>query len=205
MVSNVGGVASSGPVSVQLSMIGDYGTALSASGSAWDCSPLTDECTTEAVAAPEGQLPAITVSVPVGELLGDGGTLGLKAVVSNSLDTTTADDSASDEEPVVASGGVDLVPIVAASQPVAAGAVATFQLGVKNVGELTSSGNVELIIAPEGAVGGEWSASGTGWSCPHGSDRCTTSASVAAGSMLPELTVQVPTEVSFPDSHSGSP
>ena len=73
------------------------------------------------------------MNVPVGELLGNGGTVGLKAVVSNSSDTTTADDSASAEEPVVASDGVDLVPVIAPSPPVAAGADATFELGVQNV------------------------------------------------------------------------
>ena len=200
-VSNVGGVGSSGAISVQLSMTGDSGVALSATGSGWDCSGTAQECTTETAATPGGQLPDITVNVPVGELLGNGGTVGLKAVVSNSSDTTTADDSASAEEPVVASDGVDLVPVIAPSPPVAAGADATFELGVENVGELASNGNVEVIIAPEGDVGGEWSASGSGWSCPHGSDRCTTTTSVSAGATLAELTVHVPTEVSFPDSH----
>ena len=74
-------------------------------------------------------------------------------------------------------------------------------LAFKTSGELASNGNVEVIIAPEGDVGGEWSASGSGWSCPHGSDRCTTTTSVSAGATLAELTVHVPTEVSFPDSH----
>jgi uncharacterized membrane protein len=199
-VHNLGGSSATGAVVVQFSGSGDTGGAISATGSGWSCSSATEACESEGPVSAGSALSSITVRVPAGAVLTGTGNVGLRAVVSNASDSITSDNSASAQEPVVAASGVDLVPTVAAGPPVAAGAQATFQVGVSNVGGAASAGNVEVVIAPQGEVNGQWTATGTGWSCPEGSGRCTISAAAVAGESLPPLTVRVSTLSSYPSA-----
>jgi hypothetical protein len=178
-VANAGSAASSGRVSLQLSV--PDGTSLSGVG--WDCADR--ECTSGSAVPAGGWLPDLEVAVPV-SAVDTPSSLAVSVGLSNASDAATGNNSASASTGAVA-GPVDLVASVTdGGAPLVAGTTGRWTVRVANAGSAASSGRVTVQLSlPEGA-----SLSGAGWDCAD--SECTTAAAVAAGGSLPELAVAVP-------------
>ncbi len=199
---NVGGVGSSGQVSLSFSRYGRGSGPYSFSGSGWSCPTGGVTCVTSTAVAVGGSLPDLTVSSGTyGDFPTSPGFVELSVAVANASDGVTGNNSASAQLPVVAPSGVDLVATLApVGSGVRAGSSGSFKASVRNLGQASSSGQVEVSFFRYGPGSGSWSFSGSGWSCPTGGVTCVTSESVPAGGSLPELTVSSGTNPSFPAS-----
>jgi uncharacterized repeat protein (TIGR01451 family) len=188
-VSNVGGTAAGGGVSVELSAPSGAAGSPTASGSGWVCSGTT--CSSSSVVSAGGSLPSLTVSVPVQPTVG--GSLRLTATLTAPSDAVAGNNTSSVQVPVVAGATYDLGIAVSPTGGAVAGAVATFSVTISNLGSTQAPAPTRVRLSPYGSIGGgQVIPTGTGWVCPGDATECTYSTAIAAGANAPTLTVKVP-------------
>jgi len=195
---NAGGGDSTEPIGLTLSASGSVGGTVSGSGEGWTCPADVARCTSsDAVAAGESA-PVLLVRVPVRSGYPAGGTVRLSVQLDTGSDAVAANNSAAASVPVVRASSADLAVAVAGRGLAVAGGEAEFDLVVRNVGGADSVGLVEVALVPSGALAGDVTGSGAGWSCPTGTARCTRPGSVPAGASAPVLTVRGPVQRLYP-------
>ena len=124
----------------------------------------------------------------------------LEALVASGRQDTRASVTATLPLPLSTLSGVDLVQDVESTKATRAGTAAEFLIRVRNGGEVSERGQVEVRLSSSGRVGGPITGSGPGWRCPAGSERCITNADVPPGAALPELTAVVAAAKGTPGS-----
>lgn len=186
-VSNVGTLATTGPVTVT-DVLPVGLTYNSAAGTGWSCgnAGATVTCTNAGPIA-AGTTTTITLSVSV--------TAAAFPAVTNSASVSTAgdanagNDSASDPVTVVAP---DLAIVKAATSGFVVGSNATYSLTVTNASATATTGTISVAdVLPSGLT--FVSATGSGWSCNHaaGTVSCTTPGPLAGNATLPAVTLTV--------------
>ncbi len=186
LVSNLGGLASTGTVTVtELLPAGLLATALSGAG--WSCDLPTLSCTRADPVAGGGSFPPITLTVDVA---GDAAaSLTNVAQVAGGGELNTANNSASDPTTVVQVA--DLV--VAKTHPGDAlqgelGLVYTVVVSNGGPGPTVGLVSVTDTLPPELTA---TALSGTGWSCELGTLTCTRSDPLGSGASYPAILVTV--------------
>jgi uncharacterized repeat protein (TIGR01451 family) len=189
-VSNVGGTASSGAVTVtETPPAGLTVTALAGAG--WACTVATpaSTCTRSDALAPATSYPGIIVTTSVGAGV-SAGTVVNTAVVSGGGDINNGNNTATDptviNSPV---GGPELTLTKTPSASVVVpGQTVTFTLRVMNVGNAPTSGTITVQdTAP--ATLTVTALSGTGWTCLVATRTCFRADALAQGASYPEITV----------------
>jgi lysophospholipase L1-like esterase len=195
VVDNIGGAATTDPISVSFP---NPGGVASASGSGWDCDQSRPQspygnyggvCTTSQVAEAGGRLPPIEVT---GRLpRNDFWRLMAEAEVDQSEDPTASGNNYVNITTPLRPSPVDLVVnLTDGGSPFVANESAEYRLTVRNAGSAASSGEIRVSY-PEFTNG--MTASGSGWACQAQSGTgyggtCTTSRRVAPGTSLPPIT-----------------
>ncbi len=197
-VRNGGTAASSGLVTVNLSISG--ATMQAASGSGWSCNVGNELCTNPGPVPAGGSLPAISVSASVPPT--GSGSVRVDASVANSSDDDTSDNSASIETPITTSSPVDLtLSLEDGGVPLVAGGTGTDTITVSNAGTAASSGLVSVNFSLSGAAVDVQGASGSGWNCNVEDQLCTNPGSVSAGGALPTITLTTQVANSYYDDY----
>jgi lysophospholipase L1-like esterase len=200
VVENVGGAATTDPISVSFP---NPGGAASASGSGWDCDQSRPQsryggnyggvCTTSQVVEAGGRLPPIEVTATLPRH--NRWTVMAEAEVDQSEDAAASGNNYVRLTTPVRPSPVDLVVnLTDGSSPFVANEAAEYKLTVRNVGSAASSGDIRVSY-PEFTNG--MSASGSGWVCQAKSGTeyggtCTTSRRAAPGTSLPPITASAP-------------
>ena len=183
-VSNVGGTASTGTVTVTESLPSGL-TATSMNGSGWSCTQPAGPCTRNDALAPLGAYPTITLTVDVAPNAGS--PLVNVATVAGGGDINPTNNIANDSATVV--GGPDLAIAKSHTGNFFQGQVgAQFTITVNNLGLSPSVGTVTVSdVLPSGLTA--TNIAGTGWSCTQPGGPCT------RGDALPSAGV-------YPDAHA---
>ncbi|MCC6769990.1 MAG: DUF11 domain-containing protein [Gemmatimonadaceae bacterium] len=180
-VSNVGNVATTGPLTVTDNLPTGL-TFVSASGTGWSCSatgPVVT-CGNPATFAPGATIPAITLTVGVSAAAIPSVTN--LVTVATPGDAVPGNNTATDPTTVNAPPALDLELVKTATTPFVVGQNATYLLTVNNVSQAPTSGTTTITdVLPAGL--GFVSAAGTGWTCgfASGTVTCTNPAVIAAG------------------------
>jgi uncharacterized repeat protein (TIGR01451 family) len=190
VVSNVGGGATAGQVSVTDTLPAGL-TATGMTGTGWTCDLPTSTCTRSDALVASSSYPAITLTVDVAA--NAAATVTNTAAVGGGGDVNSANNSSSDAATVTAT---PLVPDLAIAKThtgnFAQGQVgATYALTVSNVGTGPTSGLVTVSdTLPAGLTA--TGASGTGWTCSIGAAvSCTRSDALTASASYPVITLTV--------------
>jgi uncharacterized repeat protein (TIGR01451 family) len=161
---------------------------VSATGTGWLCTPGSGTVAARAAdLAPGAAAPQISVvtTIPTGQT----GSITNTAVVSGTTtDPVPGNNTGTDT--VAVSALADLSIAKTSIGAVVAGADATYELEVRNLGPSVSRGPIRVTdTLPAGTT--LVSASGTGWTCVPGSGSvtCTRAADLAAGAVAPVITV----------------
>ncbi len=187
-VVNNGPSVSLGPITV-VDTLPTGSILVSATGTGWLCTPGsgTVSCVRAADLAPGAAAPQISVvtTIPTGQT----GSITNTAVVSGTTtDPVPGNNTGTDT--VAVSALADLSIAKTSIGAVVAGADATYELEVRNLGPSVSRGPIRVTdTLPAGTT--LVSASGTGWTCVPGSGSvtCTRAADLAAGAVAPVITV----------------
>ena len=169
LVRNDGDAEATGPVVLEVS--GGV-EPRSASGPGWSCTALTCEHASSVAAG--SALPPLVVRTATG----DAGWPPSFAVWTRVGGRTSLATAGTGGRPV------DLVPVLTTPAPALPGDAVVTDLRVVNRGELTSAGEVALVLT-SGAV--PWTAAGAGWACAGAV--CRTSQAVPAGGASSPLRV----------------
>ncbi|HEY8242246.1 MAG TPA: IPTL-CTERM sorting domain-containing protein [Casimicrobiaceae bacterium] len=185
-VSNVGGTASTGTVTVTESLPAGL-TATAMSGTGWSCSQPAGPCTRSDVLAPTGAYPVITLTVDVASTAGS--PLLNVATVSGGGDINPTNNTANDFVTVV--GGPDLAIAKSHAGTFFQGQVgAQFTITVNNLGLTPSLGTVTVSdVLPTGLTA--TGIAGTGWTCTQPGGPCTRSDVLAPAGVYPTITLTV--------------
>ncbi|HEY0173592.1 MAG TPA: DUF11 domain-containing protein, partial [Pyrinomonadaceae bacterium] len=188
-VSNVGGSATSGTVTVTDTVPAGL-TSPIASGTGWTCatSGQTVTCTRSNALAAGASYPAITVNVAVAP--NSPLSVTNTATVSGGGQTNTANDSVSD--PTTINGVADLTVAKTHSGNFTRGANGSYTVTVSNAGGAATSGVVTVTdTLPAGLS--YVSATGTGWTCGASGQTvtCTRSNALGVGASYPAITLVV--------------
>ncbi len=187
--SNLGGAASSGPVTVS-DPLPAGATFVSATGSNWTCS-LTGQtvaCTNPDAIAIGATAPAITLLVNVST--NASATITNTGTVAGGSETNTSNDSATDITPIT--GVPDPTIAMTNSGGFNQGGNGTFTLKVSNVGAAATSGAITVVDTfPAGVT--PTAAAGTGWSCTIAAQTATCNRSdvLAPAALYGDITVSV--------------
>lgn len=186
-VSNVGTLATTGPVTVT-DVLPTGLTYNAAAGSGWSCSNagVTVTCTNAGPIA-VGASTTITLTVSVAAAAFPAVTNS--ASVSTAGDANAGNDIASDPVTVTAP---DLAIVKAATSAFVVGSNATYSLTVNNASATATTGTITVTdVLPSGLT--FISAAGSGWSCSHaaGTVSCTTPGPVVGNATLPAVTLSV--------------
>ena len=188
-VTNSGGVASSGTVTVTDTLPAGL-TPGTATGTGWTCNTAgqTVTCTRANALAGGASYPAI--SIPVTVAPNSPLSVTNTATVSGGNDSNTGNNSASD--PTTINGVPDLTIAKTHSGNFTRGANGTYTITVSNAGGAATSGVVTVTdTLPAGLS--YVSATGTGWTCGAVGQTvtCTRSNALAAGASYPAITLVV--------------
>ncbi|HVF42398.1 MAG TPA: hypothetical protein VM936_05290 [Pyrinomonadaceae bacterium] len=188
-VTNSGGVASSGTVTVTDTLPAGLAPG-TATGTGWTCNTAgqTVTCTRSDALAGGASYPAITVPVAVANNASP--SLTNTAAVSGGNDSNTGNNSSSD--PTTVDGVADVTIAKTHSGNFTQGQNGTYTLAVGNVGGAATSGTVTVSdTLPAGLS--YVSATGTGWTCGASGQTvtCTRSDALAAGASYPNITLTV--------------
>ena len=189
-VSNVGGAATSGTVTVSDTLPAGL-SYVSATGTGWTCGAAgqTVTCTRATALAASASYPAITLTVAVAA--NSALSLTNTATVSGGGQTNTANDSSSD--PTTVNGVADMTIGKTHSGNFTQGQNGTYTLALSNVGGAATSGTVTVTdTLPAGLS--YVSATGTGWTCGAAGQivTCTRSDALAAApASYPSITLTV--------------
>ncbi|MGK2948930.1 MAG: hypothetical protein ACSLFP_10170, partial [Acidimicrobiales bacterium] len=195
-VANDGTADSAGEITVTLDATGPI-TPTDLAGDGWTCDLPTLTCTTSAVAAAGGTLPALTASMSVA--VGAGSTASISGEVAGGGDGNTGNNFASDSTPIVAP---DLVVAVSdADATFTAPGTGSYEVVAGNRGGAPTVGTTTVTFVPAGPLSVA-SAAGDGWTCPTDGDSCTTDAVIGVGADFPPIMVTV--DVAATEERSGS-
>ena len=177
-VRNAGTAATVGTTTVTDTLPADL-SYVSANGSGWSCGASGQDvtCTRSGVIGAGASAPNITLNVAIGNSSADDVTN--TASVSGTDDVDNANDSDSDTAPLTAA---DLQIVKSHSGDFRVGTERTYELRVKNVGPLPTSGtNTVTDVLPAGLT--YVSADGPGWSCGASGQTvtCTRTNPIAGG------------------------
>jgi uncharacterized repeat protein (TIGR01451 family) len=194
-ISNAGGAASSGTVSVADTLPAGL-TATAISGTGWSCVLGTLTCTRSDALTAGGSYPVITVTVDVAGTAAS--SITNTATVSGGGQTNTANDTDTDATTVTQLP--DLTIAKSHTGNFSQGQTgATYSIVVTNSGSATTSGTVTVTdTLPAGLTA--TAISGTGWACTLATLTCTRSTTRAAGLSFPTITVTVNVAASAPAS-----
>jgi hypothetical protein len=183
VVSNIGGAAIGSRIELA------FDISLAGQGPGWTCPADAGRCVTDADLAAGATLPELTLSSQT-SASSTAVTRSVYAQVETDDDFIHSNDTGSAQTPLVPARGPDLTLTLRPGPVAPQGSTATALVTVANVGPAPSNGDIEV------AFDSDTSASGAGWTCPAGAERCVTSATVAPGETLPELDLQMPTDSS---------
>ncbi len=194
-VSNAGGAATSGVVSVTDTLPTGL-TATAISGSGWTCTLSSLTCTRNDSLASGASYPPITLTVNVAP--NAPAQVTNSAGVSGGGDTNATNNSASD--PTVVVGGADLTVTKSHTGNFTQGQKAvTYTIVVTNSGGGPSNGTVAVIDnLPTGLTA--TAISGTGWTCALGAVSCGRTDVLAPGASYPPITLTVDVASNAPSS-----
>jgi uncharacterized repeat protein (TIGR01451 family) len=198
-VTNSGGVASSGTVTVTDTLPAGL-TPGTATGTGWTCNTVgqTVTCTRSDALAAGSSYPAITVPVTVAP--NSSLSLTNTATVSGGGDSNAGNNSSSD--PTTINGVADVTIAKSHTGNFSQGqAGATYTLTVTNAGGAATSGTVTVTDTLPASLS-YVSATGTGWTCGVAGQTvtCTRSNALAAGASYPAITVTVNVSPTAPSS-----
>ncbi|MFZ2493229.1 MAG: FG-GAP-like repeat-containing protein [Thermoanaerobaculia bacterium] len=185
-VTNIGGVASSGPVTVTDTLPAGL-TATAISGDGWVCTLGTRSCTRSNALASGSSYPAITLTVDVATTAAS--TVTNSVAVAGGSQNYTANDTATDPTTVVQ------VPDLAVTKSHAGNfkqrqTSRNYSIAVRNAGGAATSGTVTMVdTLPAGLTA--TAIRGNGWSCVLATLTCTRSDALAGGASHPVITVTV--------------
>ncbi|HWW74522.1 MAG TPA: DUF11 domain-containing protein, partial [Pyrinomonadaceae bacterium] len=188
-VTNSGGVASSGAVTVTDTLPAGL-TPGTATGTGWSCgtSGQTVTCTRSDALSGGASYPAI--NIPVAVAPNAALSLTNTATVSGGSDSNTGNNSASD--PTTVNGVPDLTIAKTHTGSFTRGSNGTYTLTVSNVGGAATSGTVTVSDTLPAGLSPS-TQSGTGWACSAAGQTvtCTRSDALAAGASYPAITFVV--------------
>ena len=188
-VTNSGGVASSGTVTVTDTLPSGL-TPGTATGTGWSCSTSgqTVTCTRSDALAGGSSYPSI--SVPVTVAPNSALSLTNTASVSGGNDSNTGNNTASD--PTTINGVPDLTVAKSHSGNFTQGQTGTYTITASNAGGAATSGTVTVTDTLPAGLNSP-TGSGTGWTCNTSGQTvtCTRSDALAAGASYPNITVSV--------------
>jgi uncharacterized repeat protein (TIGR01451 family) len=188
-VTNSGGVASSGTVTVTDTLPAGL-TPGTATGTGWTCNTAgqTVTCTRATALAGGASYPAI--SIPVTVAPNSALSVTNTVSVSGGNDSNNGNNSASD--PTTINGVPDLTVAKSHSGNFTRGATGSYSITVSNAGGAATSGTVTVSdTLPTGLTYS--SATGTGWTCGAAGQvvTCTRATALAAGASYPVITLVV--------------
>ncbi|MBV8855593.1 MAG: DUF11 domain-containing protein [Acidobacteria bacterium] len=188
-VTNSGGVASSGTVTVTDTLPAGL-TPGTATGTGWTCNTAgqTVTCTRSDALSGGASYPAI--SVPVNVASNSALSLTNTATVSGGNDSNAGNNSSSD--PTTVNGVADLTVAKTHAGNFIQGQNGTYTITASNAGGAATSGTVTITdTLPAGLS--YVSAAGTGWTCSNssGTVTCTRADALAAGASYPAITLTV--------------
>ena len=155
---------------------------VSANSTAGSCTQSGSTVTCNIGTIPNGGTVTITVVIKINE----GGTYGSSASVSGSCDPADSNNSKSITTGVTASSDLSITK-ADSPDPVTAGGMLTYTIGVTNNGPSTAASVTVTDTLPSGVA--YVSSSGTGWSCSHSAGVVTcTRASLVVGA-APSITI----------------
>ncbi len=194
-VSNIGGAATSGTVTVTDTLPTGL-TATAISGTGWSCVLGTLTCTRSDALNSGASYPVITLTVDVAGNAAS--SITNTASVSGGGQTYTANDTDTDATTVTQLP--DLTIVKSHTGNFSQGQVgATYSIVVTNSGSATTSGTVTVTdTLPTGLTA--TAISGTGWTCTLATLTCTRSTTRAAGASFPTITVTVTVAANAPAS-----
>ena len=185
-VSNVGGTATTAPVSVVDTLPGGM-TATAISGTGWNCTLGTLTCTRADALGASASYPNITVTVNIA----NNATTPLTntAVVSGGGETNLTNDTATD--PTAVGPTPDMTISKSHTGNFTQGQIgATYAINVSNVGGATSTGLVTVVdTLPVGLTA--TAMAGGGWTCTVATLTCTRNDGLAVSAAYPPITVTV--------------
>jgi uncharacterized repeat protein (TIGR01451 family) len=200
-VSNTGAVATSGTVTVADTLPAGL-TATALSGTGWTCTLATLTCTYSTSVAAGGSFPAITLTVNVSCTAASSVTNSATASGGGAASGATATD------PTTINSNPSCGPVLSITKTHTGNFTqgqtgAQYTINVSNAGSAATSGTVTVVDSlPAGLTA--TAISGTGWTCTLATLTCTNSASVAAGSSFPAITLTVNVACSAPASVTNS-
>ncbi len=185
-VSNIGGSASSGTVTVTDTLPTGL-TATAIGGTGWSCTLSALTCTRADALAAGSSYPAITLTVNVA---GNApASLTDTATVAGGGDVNTGNNSANNSATVLLSGP-DLTITKSHSGNFTQGQTGAYTITVSNIGGSSSSGTVTVTdTLPTGLTAA--AIGGTGWSCTLSTVTCTRTDALSALASYPVLTLTV--------------
>jgi uncharacterized repeat protein (TIGR01451 family) len=188
-VTNSGGVASSGTVTVSDTLPAGL-TPGAATGTGWTCNTAGQTVTCTRSDALNGGASYPAVSVPVTVAPNSALSLTNTATVSGGNDSNTGNNSSSD--PTNINGVADLTVAKTHTGNFTRGAAGSYSITVSNAGGAATSGTVTVTdTLPAGLTYS--SATGTGWTCGAAGQTvtCTRATALAAGASYPAIVVVV--------------
>lgn len=198
-VTNSGGVASSGTVTVTDTLPAGL-TPGAATGTGWTCNTAGQTVTCTRADALNGGASYPAISVPVTVAPNSALSLTNTASVSGGNDSNTGNNSSSD--PTTVNGVADVTIAKSHTGNFSQGqSGATYTLTVSNAGGAATSGTVTVTdTLPAGLA--YVSATGTGWTCGASGQTvtCTRATALAAGASYPAITVTVNVSATAPAS-----
>ena len=188
-VTNSGGVASSGTVTVTDTLPAGL-TPGTATGTGWTCNTAGQTVTCTRADALNGGSSYPVITIPITVAPNSALSLTNTATVTGGNDSNTGNNSASD--PTTVNGVPDLTIAKTHSGNFTQGQNGTYTLTASNAGGAATSGTVTVSdTLPAGLS--YVSATGTGWTCSNssGTVTCTRSDALAAGASYPAITLTV--------------
>jgi uncharacterized repeat protein (TIGR01451 family) len=196
-VSNIGGTASYGTVSVTDTLPSGL-TATAIGGTGWSCILGTLTCTRSDALSVTSSYPPITVTVNV-SVTAPMPNVTNSAAVSGGGDVNAANNSVNDVTTIVP--GADMTITKTHSVQFFQGLVgATYTITATNSGPGPTNGTAVTVTdsLPSGLTA--TAISGTGWSCTLGTLTCTRSDVLTASSSYPAITLTVTVATNAPSS-----
>jgi uncharacterized repeat protein (TIGR01451 family) len=188
-VTNSGGVASSGTVTVTDTLPAGL-TPGAATGTGWTCNTAGQTVTCTRSDALNGGASYPAISVPVTVASNSALSLTNTAAVSGGNDSNAGNNSSSD--PTTVNGVPDLTVAKSHTGNFTRGSTGSYSIAVSNAGGAATSGTVTVSdTLPAGLTYS--SATGTGWTCGAAGQTvtCTRATALAAGASYPVITVVV--------------
>ena len=189
VVTNVGIVATSGPVTVADTLPSGL-TATAIAGMGWTCTLAPLQCTRMDALAASASYPPITLTVDVS--LTASSPLVNQTTVSGGGDSNPANNTAMD--PVTVLPAPDLALTKSSAGTFMRGGSGSFSVVVENVGPVESSGIVAVAdTLPTGLTA--TAAAGPGWACVIAPSKtqvgCVRAGALAPGASFPPIDIQV--------------